>query len=127
MVKKLVLVGQKQGLYVVNEEGTQLSLGQNEKVNSYKFAFFQNLLLAYIDAYLVVGLTMHNIMMKNLTVDQNRLVNELHIAVQEIHYKGVLKYMNSCLFEMLNSAIGRFSELDICISKAFNSHITIGK
>lgn len=85
------------------------------------------MLVAYVDAYLVVGLTIHNVMMNNLTVDQNRLVNELHVAVQDIYYKGVFKFMNSCLFETLNSAISRFSELGICISKAFASHIRIGK
>jgi len=106
MVKKLVLEGQKQGLYILNSEVTQLSLGENG--NSSKFQFFMNMLLAYVDTYLVVGLTLHNIMMKNLRVDQNRLVNELHIVIQELYYRDIFKYMNSCLFEMLNSAIGRF-------------------
>ena len=116
MVSKLIKDGQKQGLYVLNEAGTHLSLSKRGRFNAYMFPFMKNMLLAFVDTYMVVGLTIQNIMARNLNVDQNRLVNELHIVVQELYYRGIFKYMNSCLFEMLNSAIGRFSELGICTS-----------
>jgi len=65
-------------------------------------------------------------MFKNITVDQNRLVAELHIAIQEIYYRDIFKFMNSCLHEVLNTALGRFSELKICVSNAFSSQMSIG-
>ena len=55
-------------------------------------------------------------MLKNITLDQIKLVNELHIAIQEIYYKNCIRFINSCLFEILNTAIGRFAELGMCKS-----------
>lgn len=78
------------------------------------FEFFKALLQSYIDSYLVVVFTI-NVMMENgVIIEQTKLVTELHIGVQEIFYSGAIKFMSSCLIEVLNTAFGRCSELGIC-------------
>jgi len=48
-----------------------------------------------------------------ITIEQSKLINQLHLSAQELHNDGLLKYMNSCLIEVLQSAFGRFAELGV--------------
>lgn len=54
------------------------------------------------------------------------MVNELHICVQEIFKRGGIKFMSSCLFEVLNRAFARFSEMGICKAQSYDSTSLIG-
>jgi len=39
-----------------------------------------------------------------------------------MYYAGAIKYMNSCLMQVLSTAIGRFAELGVCIANTYDSH-----
>ena len=80
-MQNLVIDASKYDIFKLSSDGSSLSFGGDISVVSNKLVFFKNLLLAYVDSYLVVALTIHNLMTKGITVDQNRLVNELHIAI----------------------------------------------
>lgn len=76
--------------------------------------FFKNLSQSYIDAYLIVGLTLNAMRERGSVMEQRQLANEIHIAVQEIYLKGGIRFMSSCIIEILNTSIGRFSQLGVC-------------
>ena len=50
----------------------------------------------------------------SLVIEQNKLVNYLHQSIQSLFYKGAVRFINSCLTEILETALGRFGELGIC-------------
>jgi hypothetical protein len=68
-----------------------------------------------------VALTINGLMETGIIIEQTKLVNELHIGVQEIYYQKAIKFMNSCLVEVLNTAFGRFAEIGISISHTYDS------
>jgi hypothetical protein len=76
--------------------------------------FISNLLLSYIDTYLIVAETLYSIMELGITIEQNKLVGHLHESIQALYYKGHVRYINSCLPEVIETAFGRFAELEIC-------------
>ena len=65
--------------------------------------------------------TINALMENGVVIEQNKLVTELHIGMQEIFYSGAIKFMSSCLIEVLNTAFGRCSELGICVSQTYDS------
>ena len=48
-------------------------------------------------------------------------MTEMHIGVQEMYYNGAIKFMSSCLVEILNTSIGRFAQIGICEIQAYQS------
>lgn len=54
-------------------------------------------------------------------IEQPKLVTEIHLGVQEIYYRGGIKFMSSCIIEVLNTAISRFSQLGVCISQVYET------
>ena len=54
-------------------------------------------------------------------IEQKKLVHDIHIGIQEAFHKGAIRFMSSCLIEVLNTAFGRFVELGICSSQAYES------
>lgn len=109
----------RRGMYLQEETG-YFSL-PTDRIQLLKLEFFKNLLQAYIDSYLVVMYAIYGIMENGTVIEQQKLVNGLHVGIQEIYYKNGITFMNSCLFEILNTAFGRFSELGICTSQAYAS------
>ena len=80
-----------------------------------------NLLQSYIDTYLIVTVSIYSIMNLGITIVQKKLVNQLHEAIQALYYKGHVRFINSCLPEIIETAFGRFSELNICTQHFFDS------
>lgn len=68
-VKNLAIDAKRHGLFNLSADGTELSVADDINIVQQKLAFFKNLLVAYVDSYLVVALTIHNLMFKNITVD----------------------------------------------------------
>ena len=46
-------------------------------------------------------------------IEQKKLIAQLHESIQSLHYKGSIKFMNSCLIEIMETAYGRFAELGL--------------
>ena len=86
----------------------------SKKKTQYLRLFLVNLLQAHIDSYLVVIYAIHCIMDSGIIIEQKKIVNELHLGIQEIFNRGGIQFMNSCLFEILNTAFGRYSSMGIC-------------
>lgn len=80
-----------------------------------------NLLQGTIDSYLIVAQTISNLQKLNVTVEQAHLVSQLHVAILQLHSDGVLKYASSCLVDVLNTAFGRFAEMNICQALTFDT------
>lgn len=55
-------------------------------------------------------------MENGIVIDQQKLVNGLHIGIQDIYFKNGITFINSCITEILNTAFGRFNELEVCKS-----------
>jgi len=100
------------GWFLKNENGTYSLPNNAEGIKNYQL--FKSLLQTYIDSYLIVGMTVNGLMETSVIIEQTKLVNELHVGVQEIYYQNGIKFMNSCLIEVLNSAFARFAEIGFC-------------
>jgi hypothetical protein len=55
-------------------------------------------------------------------IEQSRLTDVLHVSAQTLYYQGRIKFVHSCLKEVLATAFGRFAELGISGSQAYDSH-----
>jgi hypothetical protein len=66
-------------------------------------------------------MALNNIMEIGATVEQGKLINELHLAAQELYYKGHIRFMTSCLKEILITAFNRFTELGACQAYVYYS------
>jgi hypothetical protein len=115
----------KRKWYVLNSDGT-FSLPKDTLFIQYH-QFFKNLSQSYIDSYLIVALTLSAMGQVGGVMEQRSLVNEIHIAIQEIFHRGGIRFMSSCIIEILNTSIGRFSQLGVCQSETYNSQSGGGK
>ena len=61
----------------------------------------------------MVAYALNTLMERQACLDQDKITNEIHVAVQELYHKGCIKFMNSCLKEVINTAFGRFAELQV--------------
>ena len=85
--------------------------------------FIHSLLASYIDTYLIVAETLYSIMELGITIEQNKLVSQLHESIQALYYKGQVRFINSCLPEVIETAFSRYAELEICHQQIFDSHV----
>ena len=118
-IKSIMQVTVKRGWYTMNSEGS-FSLSDNP-LSMQIHELFRSLLQSYIDSYLIVGVAINALMETGIVIEKNKIVNELHICIQEIFHSNGIKFMNSCLIEVLNTAFSRFSELGICKSQTYDS------
>ena len=86
-----------------------------------KLKFLICLLQAIVDSYVIVAATIYELQTQQIVLEQTKLVNELHICIQEIFKRGGIKFMSSCLFEVLNRAFARFSEMGVCKAQSYDS------
>ena len=86
-----------------------------------KLKFFGILLQKFIDTYFIVMYTINELMEKNFVIEQQKLVNQLHVGIQAIYNRGAIKFIDSCHFEIINTAFERFSELGVCKSLAYDT------
>ena len=69
----------KRGMYLQEETGN-FSL-PTDRIQLLKLEFFKNLLQAYIDSYLVVLYAIYGIMENGTVIEQQKLVNGLHVGI----------------------------------------------
>jgi len=60
----------------------------DEGHGSQRDQFIHSLLASYIDTYLIVAETLYSIMELGITIEQNKLVSQLHESIQALYYKG---------------------------------------
>jgi hypothetical protein len=83
--------------------------------------FFKNFLQSYIDSYLIVGMCLVYLQEIGATIEQRKLTYEIHLCIQELYQMGIIKYMNSCLIETINTSIERFSDLGVCEALSYDT------
>lgn len=120
-VKKILAWVVNKGYGEETEDGRLLL--KNDKKTKFLNHFMQNLLQAHIDSYLVVLYAIHCIMDSGIIIEQKKIVNELHLGIQEMYNRGAIQFMSSCLLDILNTAFGRYSEMGICQSSTYNSQV----
>lgn len=108
----------KRNWYLRNPDGS-FSLPHDDLSLQYH-SFFKNLSQSYIDAYYVVALTLSEMMEGRQVIELSKLVNEIHIAVQEIFNQGGIRFLSSCVHEVLTTAIRRFAQLGVCQSQSYS-------
>lgn len=86
----------------------------DDKNGQHKVEFCKNLLQSYIDSYHIVAETIYSLMELSVVIEQKDLVSYLHESISILYQKGAVKFINSCLTEVLEVAFGRFAELGIC-------------
>jgi DNA-binding transcriptional regulator YhcF (GntR family) len=111
-VLKMLNYAEKQGI-VKKVEGTGYIITEDKK-GLYKIEFCKNLMQSYIDSYHIVAQSIYNLMQLSIVIDQKDLVKYLHESISVLYQKGAVRFINSCLTEILEVAFGRFSELGIC-------------
>ena len=93
-----------------------------DKNGNMKIEFCKGLMQSYIDTYYIVAESLYSIMEVQVIIEQKKLIVQLHEGIQSLHYKGVIKFMNSCLIEIFETAYGRFAELGLFNLQVFDSH-----
>ena len=112
-IKQILVVAHEKGIADVNfETGEIVPIENSVAKNSLRF--LRDLLQSYVDSYLIVAQTISCLQEMGVTIEQSKLLSQLHLSIQELHNDGIIKYMNSCLIEVLQTAFGRFSELGVC-------------
>jgi hypothetical protein len=56
----------------------------------------------------------------SIVIEQKDLVNYLHESIITLYQKGAVRFVNSCLTEVLEVAFNRFAELGICTAQVYN-------
>ena len=91
----------------INFENGSITLLNNQKGNN-SIRFLRNVIQSYVDAYFIVAQTI--LYMQNLggsrnsgsvPIEQTQLCGQLHISIRNLHQKGIIKEMSSCLVEVL--------------------------
>lgn len=90
-------------------------------INNNVLKFLRTLLQSHVDSYLVVAHTISCLQDIGGTVEQKKLLSQLHLSIQALHNIGVIRYMNSCLIEVIETAFGRFTELGVCESQVYDT------
>lgn len=85
--------------------------------------FLRDLLQSYVDSYMVVAQTISCLQEAGVTIEQRKLLSQLHLSIQELHHYGIIRYMSSCLIEVLETAFGRFAELGACEAQVYNTQM----
>lgn len=104
MMKLIKYTNQEKTLLVINEKAPYSLITR----------FIQDLMQSYIDTYMVVCYAINTLLEKQITLEQDKLTNELHATIKELYHMGCIPYLNSCLKEIINTAFSRFSELRLC-------------
>ena len=119
-VKQILSVAQSKKIAEVDFDKGQLKIVSKSATKNI-LRFLRDLLQSYADSYLVVAQTISCLQELGVTIEQSKLLSQLHLSIQSLHNDGIIKYMNSCLIEVLQTAFGRFSELGICESQAYDT------
>ncbi len=72
-------------------------------------SFFRGFLQSYVDCYHVVALCLARISEIGATIEQRTLSCELHLVIKDLYEMGIVRYMNSCLVEVIDAAFARFA------------------
>ena len=73
----------------------------------------KDLVQSYIDTYFIVAQSLYIMTENGATIEQTKLTNQLHMSILELYQMGAVRYMHSCLKEVIDSALDRFTELGI--------------
>lgn len=86
-----------------------------------KLKFLKILLQKFFDTYFIVIFVISEMMDKSYVIEQQKLVNQLHLGVQEIYNRGAIKFIDSCLIETINTAFERFIDIGVCKSLSYDT------
>ena len=100
----------------MDSQGT-ISLPENPEVT----LFLKNLVQPYLDSYCIVLIVLNDLMDRFSGIEQSKLVNEIHVGIQEIFLGKGIRYVSSCTKEILNNSIYRFHQLGACQAQSYCS------
>jgi hypothetical protein len=100
-------------------EGDQISVNKDVK-DGIRVRFLKDLLQSYIDTYSVVAQTLYILKENGATIDQPKLTNQLHMSILELYNMGAIRHMHSCLTEVIDSALYRFTEIGISTTQIYS-------
>lgn len=121
-VKEILKVAKERQILNVDFDKGQVSLIQKSNAKN-ALAFLRGLLLSYVDSYLIVAQTIGQMQELGVTIEQRKLVSQLHLSIQSMHKLGIIRYMNSCLIEVLETAFRRFAELGACQENVYDTQM----
>lgn len=104
------LVDQK---VVAFDPETQMISRIKDSKNGPIIRMFVEMASVFVDTYLTVGLAIEQICGKNVTLKPSKLVEELSLALKTLHSQKVLPHLHSSLQEIIETALGRFEELQL--------------
>ena len=114
---KIVEVNHAQGLVTL----------ANTKAAAKKLAFLKELLQNYVDTFYVVLSTANMLMELGVTIDQSKLTTELHQMIKDLYEQGLIRYLDSCHKETIESSFARIAQLGACKQHSFDIHTQSGK
>jgi len=119
-VEKVMLIAKRDKMVLFDQETGSLKKSMDLQGYS-KTQFKKDLLLNFIDSYLMALLTLNIMVDLGTNIEQKRLTCELHHAIKSMYKSGYIRFMNSCLQEVLDTAFGRFAELGLCTKNVYTS------
>mmetsp|Transcript_10027 Transcript_10027/g.16867 ORF Transcript_10027/g.16867 Transcript_10027/m.16867 type:complete len:94 (-) Transcript_10027:162-443(-) len=81
------------------------------------------MLQSFIDSYLLVANALTCLVETGVTLEEDKLIDELHVQIKRLCEGQVIRYMNSCHKETLANAFGRFAELGLSQRQVFISQV----
>ena len=58
---------------------------------------------------------------RGLAIELPNLTHELHRCIQELYYQGSIRFMHSCLKELIDTSIQSFIKLGLGETQSYNS------
>ena len=102
-------------------EGDQISVNTDQN-DAKRIRFLKDMLYSYIDTYFVVAQTLYILNKNGATIEHLKLTNQLHMSILELYNFGAIRHMHSCLTEVIDSALYRFTEIGISTTHNYSQH-----
>ena len=71
--------------------------------------FFCQIMQSFLDTYMVTLLTIEQLCGKNITLKEDKIVKEIHIALKHLYEERAVPYLHSCLQEIIRNSLSRYS------------------
>ena len=96
-----------------NEQTGEVSTQQTSKNGKFLVNHLQQMGHYIANAYLIVLYALEDISEANHTINETKLVSELHQATLQMYRDNLIKEMPSCLKELLETSLRRFNAMGV--------------
>lgn len=110
---------ENQKMLTISEDKLYVTKTNSEAGTSF-LNFGMQLVIPLIDTYIVALLVVDHICGKNLVLNQKTLIREMHEAFKILYINDrIIPYLSSCIEEIIQTAIERFTECGILQSQPY--------